>query len=55
VKGLEHLPLVREFLDIFPEELLGMPLERELEFTIDPKPGTEPISRTLYRMSTPKL
>jgi hypothetical protein len=32
-----------------------MPLERELEFTIDLKPGTEPIARTPYRMSTPEL
>jgi hypothetical protein len=31
-EGLEHLPVVREFLDVFPEELLGMSLERELEF-----------------------
>ena len=32
-----------------------MPLERELEFTIELKPGTEPITRTTYRMSTPEL
>jgi hypothetical protein len=41
--------------DVFPEELPGMPPERELEFTIDLKPGTEPIARTPYRMSTPEL
>jgi hypothetical protein len=55
VEGLEHLPVVREFADVFPEELPGMPPERELEFTIDLKPGTEPIARTPYRMSTPEL
>jgi hypothetical protein len=54
-EGLEHLPVVREFADIFPEELPGMPPERELEFTIDLKPGTEPIARTPYRMPTPEL
>jgi hypothetical protein len=54
-EGLEHLPLVKEFADVFPEELPGMPPERELEFTIDLKPGTEPIARTPYRMSTPEL
>jgi hypothetical protein len=54
-EGLEHLPVVREFADVFPEELPGMPPERELEFTIDLKPGTEPIARTPYRMSTPEL
>jgi hypothetical protein len=31
---LEHLSVVREFVDIFPKELPGMPPERELEFTI---------------------
>jgi hypothetical protein len=54
-EGLEHLPVVREFADIFLEELPGMPPERELEFTIDLKPGTKPIARTPYRMSTPEL
>jgi hypothetical protein len=54
-EGLEHLPVVREFADVFPEELPGMPLERELEFTIDLKPRTKPIARRPYRMSTPEL
>ena len=55
VEGLEQLPVVREFADIFSEELPGMPPERELEFTIDLKLGTEPITRTPYRMSTLEL
>jgi hypothetical protein len=54
-EGLEHLQVVKEFADVFPEELPGMPPERELEFTIDLKPGNEPIARTPYRMSTPEL
>jgi hypothetical protein len=54
-EGLEHLPVVREFADVFSEELPRMPLERELEFTIDLKPRTEPIEITPYRMSTPEL
>jgi hypothetical protein len=53
-EGLEHLLVVREFSDMFPEELLGMYLERELDFTIDLKPGTELIARMPYRMSTPE-
>jgi hypothetical protein len=28
-EGIEHLPMVREFADIFPEEFPGMPLERD--------------------------
>jgi hypothetical protein len=55
VEGLEHLPVVRDFANIFLEELPRMLLERELEFTIDLKPGIEPIARTPYRMSTLEL
>jgi hypothetical protein len=47
--------VVKEFADVFPEELPGMPPERELEFTIDLKLGTKSIARTPYRMSTPEL
>jgi hypothetical protein len=54
-KGLDHLLVVREFVDVFPEELPGMSPERELEFTIDLKLGTEPIARMPYLISTLKL
>jgi hypothetical protein len=54
-KGIEHIPLVREWGEVFPEELPGMPPKRELEFTIDLKLGTETIARTPYRMSTLEL
>jgi hypothetical protein len=54
-EGLEHLPVVREFEDIFLEELPGMPPEKELYFTIDLKLGIEPIARMPYRMSTLEL
>jgi hypothetical protein len=55
VEGLEHLRVVREFADVFPEELHGMSPESELEYTIDLKLGTEPIERMPYRMSTLEL
>jgi hypothetical protein len=55
VEGLEHLPVVREFTDVFSEDLPGMFPARELDSTIDLKPGTEPIARMPYRMSTPEL
>jgi hypothetical protein len=54
-EGIEHLLVVREFADVFSEELPGMPLERELDFTIDIKPGTEPIAKMPYRMLTLEL
>jgi hypothetical protein len=55
VEGLEHLLMAREFANVFPEELPRMPLERELEFPIDLKLGTELIARMPYQMSTPEL
>jgi hypothetical protein len=54
-EGLEHLHVVREFADVFSEELPGMPPERELEFTMDLISGTEPIARVPYQMSNPEL
>jgi hypothetical protein len=47
--------VVREFADIFLEELPRMSPERKLDFTIDLKLGTEPIDRMPYQMSTPEL
>jgi hypothetical protein len=46
-EGIEHLPVVKAFADVFLEELPGMLPERELEFTIDLKPRTESIERLL--------
>ncbi|XP_027158420.1 uncharacterized protein LOC113760043 [Coffea eugenioides] len=52
---LEDVPVVREFPDVFPEELKTLPPEREVEFKIDLMPGTAPISRTPYRMAPAEL
>jgi hypothetical protein len=50
-----EVPVVNEFPDVFPEELLGMPPDRDIEFVIELKPGTSPIYKTPYRMATPEL
>jgi hypothetical protein len=55
VEGLLHLPMVRNIEYVFSKELPRMSPERELEFTIDLKPGTKPISRMTYQMSIPEL
>jgi hypothetical protein len=47
--------VVNEFLDVFPEELPGMPSDRDIEFVIELKSGTTPIYKTPYRMATPEL
>ena len=50
-----EVPVVNEFPDVFPEELPGMTLDRDIEFVIELKPGTAPIYKTPFRMTTPKL
>eukprot|EP00256_Glycine_max_P052668 XP_014619083.1 uncharacterized protein LOC106795063 [Glycine max] len=45
------LPVVREFPEVFPEGISGLPPEREIEFSIDLVPGAGPISIAPYRMS----
>ncbi|WKA07645.1 hypothetical protein VitviT2T_025440 [Vitis vinifera] len=52
---LEDIPIVREYLDVFPEDLPGLPPEREVEFTIDLVPGTGPMSKAPYRMAPVEL
>jgi hypothetical protein len=45
IPKIQDIPLVCEFLDVFPEDLPRLPLERDVEFVIELKPGTAPISR----------
>jgi hypothetical protein len=47
--------VVKDFPDVFPEELPGMPPYREVEFVIDILPRTAPISKRLYMMSLEQL
>ena len=53
--GLSEIPIVREFGDVFPEELPGMPPKREIEFRIDLAPGTTPLHKRPYRMAANEL
>ena len=55
VVPLEHIPVVCEFPDVFPKELLGLPPGRDVEFAIELIPGTTPISRRPYRMPPNEL
>jgi len=53
--GLSDIPIVREFPDVFPEELPGLPPEREVEVTIDTLSGVSPIAQLPYRMAPKEL
>jgi hypothetical protein len=50
-----EVPVVNEFLDVFPEELPGMPPDRDIEFVIELKPSTAPIYKTPFTMTTLEL
>ena len=52
---LEDIPVLREYVDVFPEETPGLPLKRELDFTIEPVPGAVPSSKAPYRMNILEL
>ncbi|XP_074315241.1 uncharacterized protein LOC141651427 [Silene latifolia] len=43
------IPVVGEFGDVFPDEISGLPLKRDIDFSVQLKPGTGPISRAPYR------
>nr|XP_009798724.1 PREDICTED: uncharacterized protein LOC104244901 [Nicotiana sylvestris] len=49
--ALQSVPVVREFLEVFPDDLPGLPPERIIDFGIDLMPGTQPISIPSYRMA----
>jgi hypothetical protein len=49
------VPVVNKFPVVFPEELPGMPPDRDIEFVVELKPGTALIYKTPFRMTTPEL
>ena len=53
--NLEDIPVIKEFPDVFPEELPGVPPEREVDTSIEVVQGMTPISRTPYRMAPTEL
>jgi hypothetical protein len=55
VKDVKDIPIVREFLDVFPDDLPGLPPNRAVEFSIELKPGTTPVSRRAYRMPSERV
>jgi hypothetical protein len=52
---LENIPVVCEYPDVFPNDLPGMPPDRDVEFVIELRPGMAPISKRPYRMPPKEL
>ena len=51
IPPINSVPVVNEFQDVFPEDFLGVPPLREIDFGIDLEPDTKLISIPLYRMA----
>ncbi|GJX03905.1 putative reverse transcriptase domain-containing protein [Tanacetum coccineum] len=54
-KRLEDVPIVRDFPEIFPKYLPGIPLTRQVEFRIDLVPGAAPVARAPYQLASSKI
>src|SRR5438034_2569573 len=55
VESLEAIPVVREYPDVFPEDLPGLPPDCAVEFSIELLPGTAPVFRKPYKRSSNDL
>ena len=55
VPKIKEVRIVQEYEDVFPEELPGLPPPREIEFSIELVPGTQPISIPPYRMAPAEM
>ncbi|KAI3821411.1 hypothetical protein L1987_08979 [Smallanthus sonchifolius] len=54
-KELKDVPVVCNFPEVFPEDLPGLPLDREIEFQIDLLPGAEPVAKAPYRLAPSEM
>nr|GEW10291.1 putative reverse transcriptase domain-containing protein [Tanacetum cinerariifolium] len=54
-KRLEDVSIVRDFPDVFPKDLLGLPLARQVEFQIDLVLGAAYVPRAMYRLASSKM
>jgi hypothetical protein len=54
-RAISDVPVVCEFEDVFPEELPGLPPDRDVEFVINLVPGTALIAQSLYHMAEVEL
>nr|APU93382.1 putative gag-pol polyprotein [Marshallia obovata] len=52
---VHEVPVIREFPDVFPDDLPGVPTEREIEFQIDLVPGAKPVARAPYRLAPAEM
>ncbi|GJZ36253.1 putative reverse transcriptase domain-containing protein [Tanacetum coccineum] len=54
-KQIKDVPIVRDFPEVFPEDLPGLPPARPVEFQIDLIPGAAPVARAPYRLAPSEM
>ncbi|GKE87408.1 hypothetical protein Tco_1564883, partial [Tanacetum coccineum] len=54
-KHLEDMPVIRDFPEVFPDDLPGLAPPRQVEFRIDMVPGAAPVARAPYRLAPSKM
>ncbi|KAI3683118.1 hypothetical protein L1987_83618 [Smallanthus sonchifolius] len=54
-KNIQDIPIIRDFPEVFPEDLSGLPPVRQVEFRIDLVPGANPVARAPYRLAPSEI
>ncbi|KAI3802065.1 hypothetical protein L1987_30189 [Smallanthus sonchifolius] len=54
-KSIQDIPIIRDFPEVFPEDLSGLPPVRQVEFRIDLIPGANPVARAPYRLAPSEM
>ncbi|GKD08482.1 putative reverse transcriptase domain-containing protein [Tanacetum coccineum] len=54
-KRLEDVPVIRDFPEVFPDDLPGLPPPRQVEFKIELVPGAAPVARAPYRLAPSEM
>ncbi|GJT02049.1 putative reverse transcriptase domain-containing protein [Tanacetum coccineum] len=52
---ISDIPVLRDFTDVFPKDLLGLPPQRQVEFRIDLVPGATPVAKSPYRLAPSEM
>ncbi|GJS96577.1 putative reverse transcriptase domain-containing protein [Tanacetum coccineum] len=52
---ISYIPVVRDFTDVFPKDLSGLPLQRQVEFRINLVPGATPVAKSPYRLAPSEM
>ncbi|KAK9077950.1 hypothetical protein SSX86_002007 [Deinandra increscens subsp. villosa] len=53
--GIEDIPVVRDFPEVFPDDIAGLPPVRQVDFRIDLVPGATPVAKSPYRLAPSEM